>query len=109
MGIQSKTSPLAALPLNHRRNAFAILLVTVVLARSGHILDLDEVVDTFSLKAWREARRQRRDERKRRQMETPLYVYINDKYLARLIQRNTPALEKKMVDLVSWKVHAIGI
>jgi len=76
MGVQSKTSPLAALPLNHRRNAFAILLVSVVLARSGHILDLDGVVDTLSLKAWREARKQRRDERRRRQMETPLYVYI---------------------------------
>jgi hypothetical protein len=71
MGIQHTTSPLAALPLNHRRNAFAILLVSVVLARSGHILDLDGMVDTLSLKAWREARKQRRDERRRRQMETP--------------------------------------
>jgi len=101
MGVQSKTSPLAALSLNHRRNAFAILLVSVVLARSGRILDLDGVVDTLSLKSWREARKQRREERRRRQMETPLYVYMNDKHLARLIRRNTPALEKKMVDLVS--------
>jgi hypothetical protein len=76
MGIQVKTSPLAALPLNHRRNAFAILLVSVVLARSGHILDLDGVVGTLSLKAWREARKQRKDERRRRQMETPLCVHI---------------------------------
>jgi hypothetical protein len=78
------------------------------LARSGHILDLDGVVDTISLKAWREARKQRRDERRRRQMETPLYVHC-DTCPAILIERNTPALEKKMVDLVSWKVHAIGI
>jgi hypothetical protein len=101
MGVQSKTSPLAALPLNHRRNAFAILLVSVVLARSGHILDLDGVVDNLSLKAWRESRKQRRDERRRRQMETPLYVDIYHECLAKLIERNTPALEKKMVDLVS--------
>ena len=72
MGVQSTTSPLAALPLNHRRNALAILLVSVVLARSGHILDLDGMVNTVSLKAWRDGRKQRRDERRRRQMETPL-------------------------------------
>jgi len=101
MGVQSKTSPLAALPLNHRRNAFAILLVSIVLARSGHILDLDGVVDTLSLKAWREARTQRRDERRRRQMETPLCVHLYVKELVKLIKRNTPALEKKMVDLVN--------
>ena len=72
MGVQSTTSPLAALPLNHRRNALAILLVSVVLARSGHILDLDGMVNTLSLRAWRDATKQRRDERRRRQMETPL-------------------------------------
>jgi hypothetical protein len=72
MVAQPKTSTLAALPLTHRRNAFAILLVSVVLARSGQILNLDGMVDTLSLKAWREARRQRREERRRRQMETPL-------------------------------------
>jgi hypothetical protein len=89
MGIQSKTSPLAALPLNHRRNAYAILLVSVVLARSGRILDLDGVVDTLSLKVWREARKQRREERRRRQMETPLCVHIYDECLAKLIKKGT--------------------
>jgi hypothetical protein len=72
----ANATPLASLPLNHRRNALAILLVSLVLARSGQIINLDGVVDTISMKAWREARRERREERRRRQMETPLYVSL---------------------------------
>ena len=71
-----RSSPLAALPLNHRRNALAILLVSLVLARSGQIINLDGLVDSISMKAWRDARRERREERRRRQMETPLYVSL---------------------------------
>jgi hypothetical protein len=74
MGSPAKGSPLAALPSTHRRNAFAILLISVVLARSGQVLNFDGMYDALSMKAWRDARRTRREERRRRQMETPLYV-----------------------------------
>jgi hypothetical protein len=76
-------SPLAALPPHHRRNTLAILLVSLVLARSGPVVNLDGVVDTISLKTWREARKHRKEERRRRQMETPLsvsFVFLNGHY-----------------------------
>ncbi|WVQ86068.1 hypothetical protein IAT38_008236 [Cryptococcus sp. DSM 104549] len=62
----------------HRRNALIAIVLAALLARSA------PSATPQSVKQWQLARTLRREERKRRETETPL---------------NTPALEKKLVDL----------
>ncbi|WWD22488.1 hypothetical protein CI109_106981 [Kwoniella shandongensis] len=62
-----------------RRRALLLLLATALLARSTPLQSPHDL-----LNGWRRERAARREERKRRERETPL---------------NTPALEKKLVDL----------
>lgn len=63
---------LTALPLKTRRNALLFLLVSLVLARSGPLVNLEGLGDKITLKAWRLERQLRAEEKRRRQMETPL-------------------------------------
>ncbi|KAL1407066.1 ATP-binding cassette long-chain fatty acid transporter pxa1 [Vanrija albida] len=65
-----------------RRRIIALLVVSVALARSRS--SFAAIGDTLNISKWRQERKRRREERRRRERETPL---------------NTPALEKKMVDL----------
>ncbi|WVQ93590.1 hypothetical protein IAU59_000665 [Kwoniella sp. CBS 9459] len=67
-----------------RRQALAVALLAAILARSAPLSTSGNVVDTITLKQWRDERALRKALRKRRETETPL---------------NTPALEKKLVDL----------
>ncbi|WVR03538.1 hypothetical protein IAU60_000530 [Kwoniella sp. DSM 27419] len=67
-----------------RRQAFVVILITAVLARSGPLGLTDELKDMLTLKGWRDERALRKELRRQRETETPL---------------NTPALEKKLVDL----------
>ncbi|KAK4685379.1 hypothetical protein P7C73_g4775, partial [Tremellales sp. Uapishka_1] len=83
MSTSHPLSPLSISP-KRRRHAIAIILLTLVLSRSSSLGSVKAVGDVLTLKQWREERRLRKDERRRRERETPL---------------NTPALEKKMVDL----------
>jgi hypothetical protein len=55
-----------------RRQALLLVVISMVIARSApfHAKGLDVI----SLKAWREARRAKKEERRRRDMETPLYA-----------------------------------
>ncbi|CAD6577656.1 MAG: hypothetical protein TREMPRED_002001 [Tremellales sp. Tagirdzhanova-0007] len=67
-----------------RRQAAILLLVALIIARSTPLSLLTALTTKVSLKQWRNERRVRKEERRKRAMETPL---------------NTPALEKKMTDL----------
>ncbi|OCF40747.1 ATP-binding cassette, subfamily D (ALD), peroxisomal long-chain fatty acid import protein [Kwoniella heveanensis CBS 569] len=67
-----------------RRQALAVALLAVLLARSAPLNTSGDIVDALTLKKWRDERALRRELRRRRETETPL---------------NTPALEKKLVDL----------
>lgn len=71
------------------RRALILLVVSIALARGAQLPQFAGFRDLVALKGWRDERRARREERRRRERETPL---------------NTPALEKKMVDLVGSTV-----
>ena len=73
-----------------RRTALLLIVALSVIRADPKILH------TITLKAWREERRRAKEVRRRRDLETPLYVDPGP-----TDSRNTPALEKKMVDLVS--------
>ncbi|WVF65959.1 hypothetical protein IAT40_000697 [Kwoniella sp. CBS 6097] len=67
-----------------RRQALAVALLVAVLARSAPLNGSGKILDALTLKRWRDERALRKELRRRRETETPL---------------NTPALEKKLVDL----------
>jgi hypothetical protein len=60
------------LPFSHRRQALVLALLALALARSAPLGATGSVIDAVTLKRWREMRRTSRDERKRREAETPL-------------------------------------
>ena len=51
------------------RRAALILLVAIAMTRAD-----DKLYDTITLKAWRDERRAAKEVRRRRDLETPLYV-----------------------------------
>lgn len=54
-----------------RRQALITLLIALAISRSASF-DRIPGIDRLTLKAWRDARRRGRDERRRRDLETPL-------------------------------------
>lgn len=54
-----------------RRQALITLLIALAISRSAPF-DRIPGIDWLTLKAWRDARRRGRDERRRRDLETPL-------------------------------------
>ena len=60
-----------------RRQALITLLIAVAISRSAP-LDRIPGIDRLTLKAWRDARKRVRDERRRRDLETPLWVIVID-------------------------------
>ena len=76
--------------LAHRRHAIVIAVLSLIVARSASTDTATALRDVVTLKSVRIKRRQRKLEALARERETPL---------------NTPALEKKMVDLESVHVE----
>lgn len=60
------------LPFSHRRQALVLALLALALARSAPLGATGSVINAVTLKRWREMRKASRDERKRREAETPL-------------------------------------
>lgn len=77
-----------SVPQVERRRLIVLLVAALAVARGAQLPQFANLRDAIALKAWRDERKARREERRRRERETPL---------------NTPALEKKMVDLVSFQ------
>ncbi|BEI87672.1 uncharacterized protein CcaverHIS019_0103900 [Cutaneotrichosporon cavernicola] len=76
--------PSQSFPQAHRRRLYILLAVAIAALRTSQLPAATAVRDILTLKAWRDARKHRFTEQRRRERETPL---------------NTPALEKKLVDL----------
>lgn len=66
--------PSQSFPQAHRRRLYIVLAVTLALLRTSQLPAAEAARDMVTLKAWREARRKRLNERRRRERETPLYV-----------------------------------
>ena len=78
---------LAYLPIR-RRPALVALLIAVALARSAPLVHSKELAETVSFKSWRDEWRARREERKRRERETPLRVtFVHDAVVLTLSQQ----------------------
>ena len=69
----------------HRRHALALALVSLIIARSASVDTVAVIRDVVTLRSFRAQRRRMMMDKQARERETPL---------------NTPALEKKKVDLV---------
>ncbi|TXT08221.1 uncharacterized protein COLE_05145 [Cutaneotrichosporon oleaginosum] len=76
--------PSQSFPQAHRRRLYILLAVAIAVLRTSQLPSASSARDVVTLKAWRDARKARFNEQRRRERETPL---------------NTPALEKKLVDL----------
>ena len=58
----------------HRRQATLLVLFALLLTRSVPIMHTKALADLIPIKKWREERRSRKEERQRRESETPLSV-----------------------------------
>lgn len=73
------SSPRALYPptspgFTRRRQALIVALIAVALSRSAAPDASKAVLDAISLRSWREAKAKEREERRRKLLETPLYV-----------------------------------
>ena len=55
-----------------RRQAAILLLVALIIARSAPLSHANVIAEKVSLKQWRDERRIRKEEKRKRAMETPL-------------------------------------
>lgn len=60
----------------HRQRLVILLVVAIATLRTSQLPPAATARDVLTFKAWREGRRQRLSERRRRERETPLYVRV---------------------------------
>lgn len=64
--------PSRSFPQAHKRRLIILLVVSLALARTSSYAKLSSINNVLTLRSWREGRRRRFDDQKRRELETPL-------------------------------------
>ena len=64
--------------LKRHRSAIAVVAIALAVARSAPLPEAEAVKNVVTLKSWRERRKAKREEWRRIEKETPLYVHRTD-------------------------------